>query len=373
MLAQLEEPTNDFAALASYFIHGKTRPTHPDRVAWVFAQNLPTDDPLLAASYMQATAEMSRRCKAACWHTIISWREDERPSPEIMQEIARRTLEMAGLSEYQALIMGHGDRPHRHLHMMINRVHPETGKAFDLYKSHMRFDRIMKQLAEDYGFLYVPGHAFEPDLTDDLPKNPNSAARYAARRGATTGRQQWPRSSARRYGARISDHVDMATGWEDLEFLFAEDGLTMEWKGTGKRSGLVVGNQNAYTKFSALRLAASAKAFARRFGISFGQSKSTRRPPTRRSVWAVDAVDIARALGTRDQYLAAIRDATGQRLARRAKKPLMLQLLEELVDDLRNARARRNRRRAQSTTSLTSPRLRVKKVRTANRGLQRDV
>ena len=79
MLAQLEEPTNDFHALASYLVHGRDRPAHPDRLAWVFGHNLPTDGALLAAHYMTATAELSRRCKAACLHTIIAWREDEHP------------------------------------------------------------------------------------------------------------------------------------------------------------------------------------------------------------------------------------------------------------------------------------------------------
>lgn len=55
---------------------------------------------------------------------MIAWPPDERPLPEMMQEIARKTLELAGLGEHQALIVGHGDAEHRHLHAMINRVHP---------------------------------------------------------------------------------------------------------------------------------------------------------------------------------------------------------------------------------------------------------
>ncbi|MEQ1729678.1 MAG: hypothetical protein ABL982_15000, partial [Vicinamibacterales bacterium] len=61
MLAQIEPARNDFHALASYLVHGKDRPTHPDRVAWAFGHNLPTDDATLAADYMCATAELSRR------------------------------------------------------------------------------------------------------------------------------------------------------------------------------------------------------------------------------------------------------------------------------------------------------------------------
>jgi len=110
MLAQIEKPTNDFHALARYLVHGREQPPNPGRVAWVLARNLPTVDPMLAAHYMTATAELSRRCTHACLHTVIAWRDDERPSPEVMQEIAARTLELAGIGDHQALVMGHGDK-----------------------------------------------------------------------------------------------------------------------------------------------------------------------------------------------------------------------------------------------------------------------
>ena len=57
MLAQLEKPTNEFHALARYLIHGRERPTNPNRVTWIMAHNLGTDDPELAAKLMTATAE----------------------------------------------------------------------------------------------------------------------------------------------------------------------------------------------------------------------------------------------------------------------------------------------------------------------------
>ena len=138
MLAQLEKPTNDFFALARYLVHGDTHPTPPERVAWIITQNLVTEDPELAAKIMRATAALSQRCVKACLHTIIAWHPDEQPTAEIMQEIALKTLEMAGLVEHQAFVMGHGDKAHPHLHMMINRVHPETGRAWSDAHSHRR-------------------------------------------------------------------------------------------------------------------------------------------------------------------------------------------------------------------------------------------
>lgn len=264
MLAQLEKPTNDFFALARYLVEGRQCPPHPDRVAWTVVENLPTDDPLLAAHYMTAAAEQSKRCRNACYHTIIAWAKEEAPSPEVMQEVARKTLELAGLDEHQALIMGHGDKAHAHLHMMVNRVHPATGKAWSTSHDYRRFDRIMRQLSEEYRFRYVPAHAFNPEITDDLSQKPASGAVYAARKGAHTDRPQWSRKDARRIGAKLSEPFDRAATWDDLAIAAAQDGLVLEAKG----QGLIVGSRRGYVKFSALKLTTSAKGFEERFGRS---------------------------------------------------------------------------------------------------------
>ncbi len=346
MLAQLEKPTHDFQALATYLIHGDTHPTPANRVAWTISQNLPTDDPLLAAHYMTATAELSRRCKNACYHAMIAWHPDERPSLEVMQEIARRTLGLAELGEHQTLIMGHGDKAHPHLHMMINRVHPETGRAWSTSHDYRRFDRIMKQLSDEYGFRHVPAHSFDPELTDAADKGPNSNATFAAKRGANTNRPQWSRATARQIGADMSEDLDRATTWDDIEYALAKQGLTLEAKG----KGLVAGNRQGYVKFSALGLTTSAKGLARRFGSTSDASKATRRPPLRkppqrRALWTVDAIDIARALGDRDELRSAIKDARKAQLARRARLSLIRQLMAEIADDLK------------ASTSLKQPRL----------------
>jgi hypothetical protein len=347
MLVELEKPTNDFFALARYLVHGDTRPTPPERVAWIITQNLATRDPELAAKIMSATAALSKRCARACLHTIIAWHPDEQPTAEIMQEIALRTLSLAGLAEHQAFVIGHGDKAHPHLHMMINRVHPETGRAWSDAHSHRRFDAIMRELSETYGFRNVPAHSFNPDLTEDLPKQPSSPATYAARRGATTTRPQWSRRQADVFSRRISERLDAASTWEDLVQLFADEGLALEDKGKGH----VVGNAASYAKLSALGLQRTAKGFQRR------RQPAHRASPTRP---VIDEVDIARGLamfGLVDRAVVrqVIEDAQGRRLAWLARKPL----IEQLLADLGKSFA--------AWTAHTPPKTAYRKVRTVRR------
>ena len=326
MLAKVAPPTNDFHALARYLVRGKGGRADAIRVAWTLAHNLPTDDPDLAAKIMAATAALSPRTRRAVYHLMIAWAPEERPTIEIMQLIARETLARAGLGAHQVLVMGHGDTPHAHLHMMINRVHPGIGIAWRTSQDYARFDRIMRDLAEAYGFRAVPAHTFAPDETDGLVKLPDSRATHAARRGASTSRPQWSRAAARELGNRLSEELDSAATWEDLQAAVTQEGYHLEAKG----HGYVVGDAAGYAKLSSLGLAHTARDPRRR------RRRQRAEPPARHNVvqrpW-VDAVDIARAMVTlgladRDAIGDAIAEANAARVARLEKEPLLVQLLQ---------------------------------------------
>lgn len=312
MLAKIAPSSNDFHALARYLVRGKPgADPHPDRVAWVFSQNLPTSDPELAATYMTATAQLSRRTQKAAYHMMIAWHERERPSPELMQLVATQTLELAGLADHQALIMGHGDKAHRHLHILLNRVHPDTGRAWKTTHDYARLDKIMRHLAEIHGCEYHPAHAFNPELTDDLSKQPNSHATYAAKRGAKTSRPQWSRKTSRKLGQEISEDITWSTTPDDIVDAFEKRGLDIEPKG----NGFVVGDAHGYAKLSSLGLATSAHSER-----TIARASELMRPRGRskRPLFHVDAIDVAKAFHaigilTKDELRTAISDAVDER------------------------------------------------------------
>lgn len=314
MLAKIAPGTADFHTLARYLVNGKGAEASPDRVQWVMAHNLGTDDVELAAKFMAATAASAPRCKKPVYHLMVAWHERERPSPEVQREIALKTLQMAGLSEYQALVMGHGDTPHRHFHVMLNRVHPDTSKAWKTTDDYRKFDRIMRQLSDEYGFEYVPAHQFNPDLTDELQQLPDSKAHRAAKRGARTGRVKWSKAASREMGEYLSETLDRAGGVDDLEHLAASLGLEFEAKG----GGYVLGNADGYATLSSLGLQKSAQGYQRTPSKPIDHTIVKH---TGRSWFDVDKVDITRAfmawgITDKDDLVQAIKDQQAERAAR---------------------------------------------------------
>lgn len=347
MLAKVAPPTNDFHALARYLVQGKSRNPDPKRVAWAFTQNLPTDDPLLAADYMTATAAQSRRVRNAAYHLMIAWHANERPTPEAMQDVARRTLELADLGEHQALVMGHGDKHHPHLHIVLNRVHPDTGRAWKTSQDYARFDRIMRELADTHGFAFVPAHAFNPELTDTVPKLPNSPATYAGKRGAPTLRPQWSKAQARGMGERISEDITMDATPDDVQDILAQHGLEIEAKGKGH----IVGNALGYAKLSSLGLQSSAKHMARTIGAKTSRLLNVAAAYRHRHVFDVDTVDIARAfhamgLLSKEDVHQAIDDLKSERQARSRQSIVAIATTATSLSPLSTARRLPSRSRA---------------------------
>lgn len=312
MLAKIAPTSRDFRTLCDYLVRGKDGNPSKDRVAWVLSRNLPSDDAELVAKFMDATARMSIRTTRPVYHVMIAWSPDEHPVAETMQEIAVQALEMTGLGEHQAFLMGHGDTSHPHLHMVINRIHPETGKAWRVAHDYRLFDRVMRQLAEAHGFAHVPAHAFNMEETASLQKLPPSLARRAGKRGAPTNRPQWSRKDARKIAKRASEDLDAASTTTDLTEKLKDMGLRIEEKGRG----YVVGNDDGYVKASSLEISSGSRSLRL---LHSGRS----------SLLMVDGVDILRAL--RDWSLADdddVRNAVDE--ARQARVSRELAELDQL-------------------------------------------
>ncbi|USU11337.1 relaxase/mobilization nuclease domain-containing protein [Sphingomonadaceae bacterium OTU29THOMA1] len=60
-------------------------------------------------------------------HYVISWGKDEHPTPEQVDEAVALLMRVLNLEEHQAIYAAHRNTAHYHVHVAVNRVHPETG------------------------------------------------------------------------------------------------------------------------------------------------------------------------------------------------------------------------------------------------------
>lgn len=70
--------------------------------------------------------------KTPVMHYTLSWAPDDRPSKQQMMDAALQSLKVLGLGDHQAAVAAHNDTMHPHVHIVVNTVHPETGRTAPL-------------------------------------------------------------------------------------------------------------------------------------------------------------------------------------------------------------------------------------------------
>ena len=162
MISVVTEHGSSFKGLTAYLMHDIGSRDSSERVAWTHTHNLATDDPDTAWRVMASTtssqaelkaeagvANTGRKSQKSVMHYILSWHADEQGeySRDEMVDAALASLTYLGVDEgerigkkvtakrsqrgieHQAMIVCHdegpGSRPH--VHVMVNRVHPQHG------------------------------------------------------------------------------------------------------------------------------------------------------------------------------------------------------------------------------------------------------
>lgn len=141
---------SNFGALATYLVHGRPG-TAPGRVAWAEGRNLGLDDPELAAPLMRATAARSDRVRKPVYHLALSFHPADSVTRATMRMVADRVLADLGLGEHQAVLVAHRDRPHPHVHAMVNRIHPVSAAVWSRWMDRWRIVDTLTELDRNLG------------------------------------------------------------------------------------------------------------------------------------------------------------------------------------------------------------------------------
>ncbi len=151
-----------FDWLVGYLL-GQERATEQERVAWIATRNLPTDDAALAATFMRATAAQSHLVQKPVYQIVLSFAPDDPVDRALMERVADRVLQRVGLGEHQAILVAHCDRPHPHVHVIVNRVHPETGQVWATWNDWRRVRQVVSEEELALGLRQVPSRLLRVD------------------------------------------------------------------------------------------------------------------------------------------------------------------------------------------------------------------
>lgn len=176
-----------FHGLLAYILHDLDQATTSERVAVLALHNLAARTLSLAADELRETSQralaartVGQRPDRMAFHFILSWHRDDHPTPAHMVETARSALAALGLAEHQAVIAGHHDTDEPHVHVAVNVIHPETGRAAKLGWRYRTMSRWAAAYEQAQGVVRCPRRL--------VPKAANESRKRL-------GRKEWERKN----------------------------------------------------------------------------------------------------------------------------------------------------------------------------------
>ena len=168
----------NFTGAGRYYLHDKRKPGEAERytterIEFVHTHNLPTSDGWKAIKWMAHTAMRQDQLKLAAiergegislkgrksqypvYAYSLSWHPEQVPSRKDMIEAATQSLKVNNLDKgYEVLMVSHNDEPQPHIHVIVNRVHPENGIMAPLSRDFLKLSRWAEQYERERGKIY---------------------------------------------------------------------------------------------------------------------------------------------------------------------------------------------------------------------------
>ena len=110
-----------------------------------------------AAAEMTGVAAMNARVKDPVYHVILTWPAPESPTDAQAFDCGAYALKAVGMADHQYVFAVHRDTGNVHLHVTVNRVHPESFRAVYPDRDFFKLDRAMRELELRYGWQHVNG------------------------------------------------------------------------------------------------------------------------------------------------------------------------------------------------------------------------
>jgi hypothetical protein len=188
------------------------------------------------------------------YHLILSWQEGDTPTPKQVEECVRYTLKALDMEECQAVWAIHHDTDNDHVHIAVNRVHPEKGIVMGPpRRDYHVIDKAMRELEIIHGFQRDNGPYVTLDTDngpqivrmsrkeraekgllkggDEVGPRTTQAAKAAERSQGAPSFQEWAQGAPTEALQNMLNNPDVT--WQDLHDAMAPYGMVIQTKGTG--------------------------------------------------------------------------------------------------------------------------------------------
>jgi hypothetical protein len=228
----IEPENDDFAGLANYIAAAKDE---GEKLEAFWIENCNAGDGLddldLAIAEVKATQALNQRTKIGkTYHLMISFR-DEHPSLDVLKDIESELAKSLGYAEHQRVIGTHVNTDNFHMHIAINKIHPDTLKAHTPLRDFQTLEAVSREMEKKHG------------LKVDLGRADKLQSERRPQRALDKEAHTWEQSFdgyVRENKAELMAALEQTSTWRDLHDGMARFSLQLQPYG----NGLVIADAN---------------------------------------------------------------------------------------------------------------------------------
>ncbi len=207
---------SDFAGLVKYITDDQNK---TERLGAIVATNCEADTLQAVIAEILATQYANTRAKGdKTYHLIVSFPAGESPDPEILTQIEERICSGLGFSEHQRVSAVHHDTDNLHIHIAINKIHPDKNTLHEPYNAYYTLAQLCDLLESEYG-LQKDNHKAENSLSQDRA---NDMERHSGIESLVS----WIRREC-------LEEIRKAGTWQELHQIMSDNSLEIYKRGNG--------------------------------------------------------------------------------------------------------------------------------------------
>ncbi|PWY54588.1 conjugal transfer protein TraI [Legionella qingyii] len=207
---------SSFSGLVQYLCNTQNK---KERVGKVRLSNCNSIDPIWAVQEVLATQARNQRALGdKTYHMLISFAPGENPSSQALQEIEDRVASSIGFKEHQRISVVHHDTDNLHIHVAINKIHPQTFNMIEPYRAYKTFAEVASKLETELD-LKITNHqtrkSRSENIADDMEYHSGIESLI-----------NWMKRHCK-------EKIEAASSWKVIHSNLAEHGLMMRVKANG--------------------------------------------------------------------------------------------------------------------------------------------
>lgn len=215
-VAMNSQAKSDFAGLVAYITDSQGK---EHRLDIVTVTNCLSETVEAATEEILATQGMNKRATGdKTYHLILSFSPSETPEPSVLKNIEERVCASLGFEGHQRISAVHNDTDILHIHIAINKIHPEKHTMHEPYKAYKTLGEICEKLEIEHGLERVnhtPRHSRSEGRVQDMERH-----------SGIESLSSWIKSEC------LSD-LQAAKSWEQLHEVMQANGLSITPRGSG--------------------------------------------------------------------------------------------------------------------------------------------